>query len=529
MLLDVKQMDPKFEQWYKEFMSTRFPEIAHFEMVFDKDGYVANQDEKGRYVINMDKGVALSTNKLPQKVNAVYKNKVAGELNIYWNASALNYNPNKSGEQVLRAGFESGVYNPMDLTPELVMFIARSEKISLSDWWKNGAKIKDISYLNGTKAEDFGVLEDYYITSIDHAFYGAENVVSLPEIFTDKPDTLTSLSYAFGNCRNLEAIPAVSTAGAAYFVGAFRNCEKITDLSHINMNKAHTVDYMFSGCKSLKKLPDMSEWTYAPSSFSYMFKDCSSLPAVMTEVLNLSNVPRASALTGMFEGSSVKEITVRYDGEIIPEYICPLFMGSALEKITIVNAQGEVREVRTQANNPSMISFFDPGETKLIVPAGVTSAKVALLSGVTYSFTYNWEGGGTKGIEAKNNISSIMRNGTEVITSNKEAKGYGLDFDWTGHQEQHGGVPAEFDAQYEDYTKKVYCCGMGAGYQSTKYCHAWEALGNSFVQDEISVTPGEELVINVGAGKFTSASSVSSWSKKPANGEMGGYVLVEFH
>lgn len=522
MLLDTKQMDPKFERWYKEFMSTRFPEIAHFEMLFNKEGYVADKDETGRYVVNMDKGVALSTSKLPQKVNAVYKNKAAGELNIYWDASALNYNPNKSGEQILRAGFESGVYNPMNLTPELVMLIARSEKISLSDWWKNGAKLKDVSYLNGTKAEDFAELSEYYITAISYAFYGAENIVSLPEIATEKPDTLTSLGYTFGNCKNLEAIPAISTKGVTDFVGAFRNCEKITDLSHINMNKAHTVDYMFSGCKSLKKLPDMSEWTYAPSSFSYMFKDCSSLPAVFPYTINVSNVKNRNNVGSMFEGSSVKEVTVRYDGETIPEYICPLFMGNALEKITIVNAQGEVREVRTPANNPSMVSYLTPGNSKLVVPAGVSSMKVALVSGVSYSYsTANIEH-----IAVKNNPSSIKRGEEEVITSNKAAGERGHYFDYTGSQEQHGGLPAMFDAQYEDYDNGVvYCCGVGGGKQFTKYCHAWGALENSFVQDTINVTPGEELTITVGTGN---ASGSCTFNKKPSDGVYNGYVLLQF-
>ena len=258
MLLDVKQMDPKFEQWYKEFMSTRFPEIAHFEMVFGKDGYVAEQDEKGRYVVNMDKGVALSTSKLPQKVNAVYKNKVAGELNIYWNASALNYNPNKSGEQVLRAGFESGVYNPLNLTPELVMLIARSEKLSLQNWWKNGAKVKEVSYLNGTKAEDFVDLEDYYITNMTYAFAGASEVESLPDLATEKENSLTSLAYAFDGCAKLKAVPSIPVSGVTNIEGAFRGCESLTDLSGMDLSNSYTISHAFSGCKNLKKLPNLS-------------------------------------------------------------------------------------------------------------------------------------------------------------------------------------------------------------------------------------------------------------------------------
>jgi len=524
MLLDVKQMDPKFEQWYKEFMSTRFPEIAHFEMVFGKDGYVANQDEKGRYVINMDKGVALSTSKLPQKVNAVYKNKVAGELNIYWNASALNYNPNKSGEQILRAGFESGVYNPLNLTPELVMLIARSEKLSLQNWWKNGAKVKEVSHLNGTKAEDFVDLEDYYITNMTYAFAGASEVESLPDLATEKENSLTSLAYAFDGCTKLKAVPSIPVSGVTNIEGAFRGCESLTDLSGMDLSNSYTISHAFSGCKNLKKLPNLSRLaTASPSSFVNAFRDCSSLPAVFPYTINVSSVTNRNNFGGMFEGSSVKEITVRYDGETIPEYICPLFMGSTLEKITIVNAQGEVREVRTQASNPSMVSYLAAGDSKLIVPAGVSSMKVALVSGVSYSYS-------TVDIEhiaVKNNPSSIKRGEEEVITSNKAAGERGHYFDYMGKQEQHGGFPAMFDAQYEDYNNgQVYCCGVGGGKQFTKYCHAWGALENSFVQDTVAVTPGEELTISVGGG---TASGSCTFNKKPGNGLYNGYVLVEFH
>lgn len=523
MLLDAKQMDPKFELWYKEFMGTRFPEIVDYELVFNDNGYVAEQDEKGRYIVNMDKGVNLLMSKLPQKVNAFYKNKAAGELNIHWDAAVRNYNPNKSGEQILRAGLEVGVYNPKNLTPELVMLIARSEKLSLQNWWENGAKVKEVSYLNGTKAEDFADLEDYYITNMNYAFAGASEVESLPELATEKDNSLTSLAYAFDGCAKLKAVPSIATVGVTDIEGAFRGCESLTDLSGMDLSNSYMIAYAFSGCKNLKKLPNLSRLaTATPSSFVDAFRGCSSLPAVFPYTINVSSVTNRNNFGGMFEGSSVKEITVRYDGEAIPEYICPLFMGSALEKITIVNAQGEVREVRTQANNPSMISYLAAGDSKLIVPAGVSSMKVALVSGVSYSYSTV----DIKHIAVKNNPSSIKRGEEEVITSNKAAGERGHYFDYMGSQEQHGGFPAMFDAQYEDYSNgQVYCCGVGGGKQLTKYCHAWGALENSFVQDTVAVTPGEELTISVGNG---SASGDCTFNKKPGNGLYNGYVLVEF-
>ena len=477
MLLDVKQMDPKFELWYKEFMSTRFPELAHFELIFDTGSYTASQDEKGRYVINMDKGVALAVGRLPKKVKAVYKNSAAGELNIYWDVSALNYNPNKSGEQVLYAGFESGIYNPLKLTPELIMQIARSEKLSLRDWWKNGAMIQETSFAD---AEDLSILTDYYITNLTGAFDGAENIVNLPELAVQKEGDITNLDYTFRDCKRLTEVPVIETGAVTSYVETFYNC------------------------KSLK------------AAFPY--------------TLDMSHVTSREQISNVFGNSSVKTVTIKYAGETVPEFLCPLFMGPQLEKITIVDNDGVVKAVRTQADNPSIVSYLSPGENNLIVPAGVTKAKVALVSGANYEFTSSWHGNkSVNGLLVRNKVSAIKRGDVDVITSNAAAGVKGNAFDYMGSQEQHGGIPAEFDATYEDYSKKVYCCGIGAGRQAPRYyTHAWEALENTFVQDEIDVTPGEELTISVAAGGYTKDSMVDAWNKKPSDGEFGGYVLLQF-
>ncbi len=529
MIIDSKQINAgsggggfSHEQ-YEEFMRTRFPELTHFSINYNA-GYAAKKDEKGRYVINMDKGIALTVSKLPKTISATYKNKAAGSLNIFWDDAARSYNPNKSGEQILRAGIEMGVYNPLNLAPEVVMMIARSEKLSLQNWWSNGAKVANKSYADGIKANDFAILSDYFITNISAAFKGASTIESLPELSTETETTLTSMANAFEGCAKLKMIPSIPTSGVTSFVKAFHGCESISDLSHINMSKANNIEGAFSGCVNLAKLPDMSNLaSAAPISYVDSFRGCASLPAVFPYVLNMSSVSKRENVSGVFEGSSVKEVTIKYTGETIPEYFCPLFMGNSLEKIIIVDSNNEIREVRTKENNPKMISYLAAGVNKLTIPAGINSMKVALVSGVSYRFD---DSGSVSEIGATNNPSTIMRGEEEVASSRKDAAKRGHYFDWIGTQEQHGGNPAEFDAQYEDYSKQVYCCGVGGGKQYTKYTHAWAALENTFVQDVVKVTPGEELTINVGKGGTTGSSCV--WNKKPSNGVYNGYVLIEF-
>lgn len=507
---------------FSQFMETRFPVLTNMEPIWDSSCYNHTQDEKSRTVVNMDKGVAIVKSKLPLLAKASYKNQDSDNLNLVWDNAIAVYNPNKSGEQTLKAVVPHGIYNPQNLEVEIVFNIARSEKLSLSNWWGNGAKLGNKNLKDGKTAEDFAVLEDYYITAIDSAFKNAETIVSLPEIVTQQPDALKSMAYTFSGCKNLEAVPVIPSSSVTNFYETFKDCEKITDLSHIDMNKATSVTGAFAGCTKLTKLPNMNEWhKCAPSNFENMFLNCASLPAVLAPVINMSSVSSLKAINGMFAGSSVKEITVKYTGTTIPDYFYPMYLGGAIEKITIVDANLGVREVRTVNDQPKMVKFLTGGTTKISVPAGVSSAKVALVSGVSYGYSTS----GVEHITVKNNPSAVKRGADEVITSKKDAGSRDQFFSWTASQEQHGGIPAEFDAKYEDYSKQVYCCGVGGGIQFTKYCHAWAALDNTFVQDNIAVTPGEELTIEVGNG---GASGKPAWNKKPSNGVYNGYVLVEF-
>ena len=506
----------------KEFMETRFPVLTNMEPVWDSGCYNHTQDEKNRTVVNMDKGVAIVKSKLPLLAKASYKNQDSDNLMLVWDNAIALYNPNKSGEQLLKAVVPHGIYNPQNLEVEIVFNIARSEKLSLSNWWGNGAKLGDKNLKDGKTAEDFAVLEDYYITAIDSAFKNADIIISLPEIVTENDGVLKSMAYTFSGCRNLEAVPVIPSSSVTNFYEAFRDCEKITDLSHIDMNKATSVTGAFAGCTKLAKLPNMKDWhKCAPTNFENMFRGCSSLPAVLAPIINMSKVSSLKAVNGMFSGSSVKEITVKYTEANIPDYFYPMYLGGMIEKITIVDADLNVREVRTVSDQPKMVKFLTGGTTKISVPAGVSSAKVALVSGVSYSYSTS----GIEHIAAKNNPSAIKRGADEIITSKKDAGSRDHYFDWTGSQEQHGGIPAEFDATYEDYSKQIYCCGVGGGKQFTKYCHAWAALDNTFVQDTINVTPGEELTVEVGSGN---ASGACTFNKKPSNGVYNGYVLVEF-
>jgi hypothetical protein len=523
MFIDMKQLKTESDKdYYVEYMSTSFPELLKIEnIVQGSNGYTLQVDEENHQFIHMDKGAALEYDKLPSQVNAVFSNAKKAPLNIYWYESIPDYNPNKGGEQVLYARLENGVWNPRDIAPKLRVVIDRSGNLSLSKWWANGAKVNSVSYANGKTAKDFEILEDYYITNLEEAFMGASEIESLPTLTADKLTHLTNMARAFKGCSKLQSVSFTSEY-VTDFTSAFEGCESLTSMEGVNFSNVQKIAGAFNGCKKLAKLPNLKNLeSYKATDYSNAFKNCSSLPSVFPYVLNMSSIVSYQGIYNMFAGSSVKEVTIKVATATPADYFCPLFMGNNLEKITIVGTSGDVITVRTKADNPETVSFLTGGESKLTVPEGVTSAKVALLSGVKYRFI----AGDVDRIGVTGNPSSISRNGSEVISSLKTAGCREHYFDWTGTQEQHGGVPAEFDAQYEDYSKKVYCCGVGGGKQYTKYTNAWAALDNSFVQDTIDVTPGEELTIMVGVG---GASGSCTWNKKPSDGVYNGYVLLQF-
>ena len=61
----------------------------------------------------------------------------------------------------------------------------------------------------------------------------------------------------FQGCTNITSVPLFDTSNATDMSNLFQNCEKLTEIPALDASKctiAGHLDYMFSGCKSLKKV-----------------------------------------------------------------------------------------------------------------------------------------------------------------------------------------------------------------------------------------------------------------------------------
>jgi hypothetical protein len=132
-------------------------------------------------------------------------------------------------------------------------------------------------------------------------------------------------SFTFTNaCVNMTSIPQYDTSHVTNFQGMFAYCENLRDVPELNMTKAENVSYMFQGCTSL---PKVFPWTIFKSGNHFY------TPAFTSE----------SLLIGMFEGSSVEEVSFTAGSSIMDIYgnsieITPELLDSTgtLKKINFV-------------------------------------------------------------------------------------------------------------------------------------------------------------------------------------------------
>ena len=155
-------------------------------------------------------------------------------------------------------------------------------------------------------------------------FYGLNNLVSIEGIERFDTSEVTSMSYFFGKCKNLERLELGywDTSKVTNFSIMFDGCEKITyiDVSNFDTSSATSINSMFRYCYKITSL-DLTNWdtsnvTYFAGLFwccydlvdidisnfdtsnatdmSYMFSYCKSL-----EYLDLSNF-NTSKVTSMY-------------------------------------------------------------------------------------------------------------------------------------------------------------------------------------------------------------------------------------
>ena len=100
-------------------------------------------------------------------------------------------------------------------------------------------------------------------------------------------DNYTILSEMFSNCKSLSSIPDISNWDTRFIINIsymFSNCEQLSSLPYIsewNTSNVFNMSYMFSNCKSLISLPDISKWDTANvTNIKNMFSNCEKLSSL---------------------------------------------------------------------------------------------------------------------------------------------------------------------------------------------------------------------------------------------------------
>ena len=105
-----------------------------------------------------------------------------------------------------------------------------------------GGSLKTL--LDTTKSA-FYLISSYHGTSVDGliSYSDTENV--------------TNFGYMFLGCDNITTVPLLNTSKATNMSNMFGNCAKLTEIPALDASKCTVtghLDYMFSGCKSLKTI-----------------------------------------------------------------------------------------------------------------------------------------------------------------------------------------------------------------------------------------------------------------------------------
>jgi len=126
------------------------------------------------------------------------------------------------------------------------------------------------------------------INGIDHLFSLCESLSSIDESISNWDiSKVTDISYIFNGCKSLKSLPDISkwnTSNVVNMKNLFSGCKflsSLPDISKWDLSKAEDLSYLFSECYSLRNLPEISEWNINNVvDINHMFNSCSSLERI---------------------------------------------------------------------------------------------------------------------------------------------------------------------------------------------------------------------------------------------------------
>ena len=105
--------------------------------------------------------------------------------------------------------------------------------------------------------------------------YKGHRTNEVAKIFTGKG---TNFSYMFSGCDSLRSVPDLDTSNGTDFGCMFHSCSSLRSVPDLDTSNGTDFSYMFYSCTSLTSVPDLD--TGKGIDFSYMFDSCTSLTSV---------------------------------------------------------------------------------------------------------------------------------------------------------------------------------------------------------------------------------------------------------
>ncbi|MGN1270087.1 MAG: leucine-rich repeat protein [Clostridia bacterium] len=125
--------------------------------------------------------------------------------------------------------------------------------------------------------------EVYFVTSMQHTFYGCKSLITAPEI----PSSVTSMNYTFSSCTSLVTAPEIPSS-VTDMQSTFNGCTSLVTAPEIP-SSVTSMGSTFSGCTSLVTAPEIPS---SVTSMDYTFYGCTSLvtaPEIPSSVTSMGN------------------------------------------------------------------------------------------------------------------------------------------------------------------------------------------------------------------------------------------------
>lgn len=139
----------------------------------------------------------------------------------------------------------------------------------ISEWDTSNITNMSGMFMNCKSLESLEGLSNFNLvncTNINYMFSGCRSLRLLPDISGWNTNNITNMFNLFENCESLSSLPDISkwniksvTNIKCIFSGC-KSLETLPDLSKWNVNSVTDMSHLFEKCENLKILPEISEW-----------------------------------------------------------------------------------------------------------------------------------------------------------------------------------------------------------------------------------------------------------------------------